>query len=98
MARSARRLSRSCSNDANLMDELVYSIDHYRGVLHQLDEKFPQPFVLQDVLDANEKFTGRKFIVNKSESEAADPSRPPANANEPEAPAEPASPDKETNP
>jgi hypothetical protein len=32
-------------------DDLVEMIDRYRKVLDQLDEKFPQPFVLQDVLD-----------------------------------------------
>ena len=32
-------------------DDLVEMIDRYRKVLDQLDEKFPQPFILQDVLD-----------------------------------------------
>jgi hypothetical protein len=32
-------------------DDLVELIDRYRKVLEQLDEKFPQPFILQDVLD-----------------------------------------------
>jgi hypothetical protein len=32
-------------------DNFVDLIDRYRKVLEQLDEKFPQPFILQDVLD-----------------------------------------------
>ncbi len=32
-------------------DDLVEFIDRYKKVLEQLDEKFPQPFILQDVLD-----------------------------------------------
>jgi hypothetical protein len=32
-------------------DDLVELVDRYRKVLEQLDEKFPQPFILQDVLD-----------------------------------------------
>jgi len=32
-------------------DDLVELIDRYRKVLEQLDEKLPQPFVLQDVID-----------------------------------------------
>jgi hypothetical protein len=47
--------------DANFVDELSYSIANYNSLLHQLDEKFPEPFVLQDVLDSNERITGRAF-------------------------------------
>ncbi|NBW95261.1 MAG: hypothetical protein EBR28_00655 [Planctomycetia bacterium] len=32
-------------------DDLVELVDRYRKVLEQLDEKFPKPFILQDVLD-----------------------------------------------
>ncbi|NDC54203.1 MAG: hypothetical protein EBZ74_07875 [Planctomycetia bacterium] len=32
-------------------DDIVDLVDRYRKVLEQLDEKFPQPFVLQDMLD-----------------------------------------------
>jgi hypothetical protein len=53
--------------DANLTDELAASIEHYRNVVHQLDEKFPEPFVLQDVLDAYYRTSGAKVPV-KGES------------------------------
>ena len=44
--------------DPSLTDELVDSITHYQGVLHQLDESFPQPFILQDVVDKDAVFHG----------------------------------------
>jgi hypothetical protein len=37
--------------DRLMGEEVVDLIDRYRKVLDQLDEKFPKPFVLQDVLD-----------------------------------------------
>jgi hypothetical protein len=88
--------------DPSLVDELVESIEHYRSVLHQLDEGFPQPFILQDVLDASEKFTGKPFSADvRSEAEAADPANreapPPSDAptETPAAPPdEPATPEK----
>ncbi len=46
-------------SDASITDELVESIDHYRNLLNQLDQKFPEPFILQDVLDAHESYRGR---------------------------------------
>ncbi|MEI6238917.1 MAG: hypothetical protein WCR51_00875 [Planctomycetia bacterium] len=36
-------------------DDLTEMIDRYRKVLDQLDEKFPQPFILQDVLDRSRR-------------------------------------------
>jgi hypothetical protein len=44
--------------DSTAVDELIESIGHYRSLLHQLDEKFPKPFTLQDVIDADVKFHG----------------------------------------
>jgi hypothetical protein len=32
-------------------DDLAEIVGRYRKVLEQLDEKFPKPFILQDVLD-----------------------------------------------
>jgi hypothetical protein len=32
-------------------EDLAEQVGRYRKVLDQLDEKFPKPFVLQDVLD-----------------------------------------------
>ena len=32
-------------------DDIAESVTRYKKVLEQLDEKFPKPFVLQDVLD-----------------------------------------------
>jgi hypothetical protein len=32
-------------------DDIVEVIDRYRKLLEQLDEPFPSPFVLQDVID-----------------------------------------------
>ncbi len=67
--------------DASITDELVDSIDHYRNVLGQLDETFPKPFVLQNVLDAHNVFRGRgvpQEDEQDSEASAADndPSNP----------------------
>lgn len=40
--------------DQTTSDELMEVIQHYRRILSQLDEKFPQPFILQDVIDQHE--------------------------------------------
>ena len=45
-------------DDSSMTDPLMDSIKRYRSVLHQLDERFPQPFILQDVMDADVKFHG----------------------------------------
>jgi hypothetical protein len=37
-------------SDALTREELVETIDQYREVLEQLDEPFPSPFVLDDIL------------------------------------------------
>ena len=55
--------------DQNLTDDLHDSIDHYRATLRQLDDKFPQPFTLQDVLDAHVKFHGPDPSQTPSEDE-----------------------------
>ena len=47
--------------DASHVEELAYSISNFNSLLHQLDQPFPDPFILQDVLDANERFTGVTF-------------------------------------
>ncbi|MEX0677788.1 MAG: hypothetical protein WD063_11975 [Pirellulales bacterium] len=67
--------------DANLTDELAASIEHYRNVVHQLDEKFPEPFILQDVLDAYWRTSSDTRVAgeaskDKADSDAADPSKP----------------------
>jgi hypothetical protein len=45
-------------DESTTVDDLAESIRHYRSVLQQLDEKFPEPFVLQKVLDADAKARG----------------------------------------
>jgi hypothetical protein len=76
--------------DPNLVEELAYSIGRYTSVLHQLDEKLPDDFILKDVLDANERFTGRAYpgapVRSPASAESADPSKASA---EPEPPANP---------
>ena len=42
-------------SDQTTSDELMDVIKRYRRILGQLDEKFPQPFILQDVIDAHER-------------------------------------------
>jgi len=37
--------------DPNLADDLRVSIGHYRDVIERLNERFPQPFALQDVVE-----------------------------------------------
>ncbi len=51
-------------DDSSMTDPLMDSIKRYRSVLHQLDERFPQPFVLQDVMDADVKFNGPGLPVS----------------------------------
>jgi hypothetical protein len=50
-------------DESNTVDEMIDSIRHYRSVLQQLDEKFPKPFVLQNVLDADAKFHGGQLAT-----------------------------------
>ncbi len=56
--------------DASMTDPLVESINNYRSVLHQLDETFPGPFVLQDVLDADVAFHGPRLPISQDSSAA----------------------------
>jgi hypothetical protein len=68
-------------HDANLTEELAISIGHYQNVVHQLDEKFPTPFILQDVVDAHYRNTGAQILVkgetsrDKADAEANDPTK-----------------------
>jgi hypothetical protein len=39
------------SGDLFLCRDVAEIVDRYRGVLEQLDEPFPQPFILQDIID-----------------------------------------------
>jgi hypothetical protein len=74
--------------DSNHVDELSSSIANYIALLHQLDEQLPQPFILQDVLEANELYSGRTIPdAPKSQAEEADPGE-----QQPDPPAEPAAP------
>jgi hypothetical protein len=41
--------------DQTAGDDLMDVIKRYRRILNQLDEPFPQPFILQDVIDQNQK-------------------------------------------
>jgi hypothetical protein len=76
-------------NESTAIDELIDSIRHYRSVLQQLDEKFPEPFVLQNVLDADAKFRGVQ-VAKTTDAQAADaPSASATDANKPEEPATP---------
>jgi hypothetical protein len=63
--------------DQTFTDELFDAIDRYRNVLNQLDEEFPEPFVLQNVLDAFNRFhsavTPSAEDPDKAETEASDP-------------------------
>ena len=42
-------------NDQTTSDELMEVIKHYRRILSQLDERFPEKFILQDVIDLHER-------------------------------------------
>ncbi len=48
-------------DDPNLIEELAFAVGRYAAALHQLDERLPEPFFMQDVLDQNENFTGRPY-------------------------------------
>ena len=41
--------------DQTAGDDLMDVIKRYRRILGQLDEPFPQPFILQDVIDAHQQ-------------------------------------------
>ena len=38
-------------NDQLTADDIAQIVDRYRKLLEQLDEPFPSPFILQDILD-----------------------------------------------
>ena len=59
--------------DVNLIDELAESIEHYRSVVHQLDEEFPTPFILQDVLDTYWRIGSPTPVAGSGSQEKADP-------------------------
>ena len=69
--------------DANLTDELVDSITHYQSLLHQLDEPFPKPFLLQDVVDKDMQFHGPRMGTQVPTS--TDAAKPEADATKPAA-------------
>lgn len=62
--------------DSNLTEDLVLSTKRYRRLLNQLDEKFPEPFILQDVLDADALFHPAD-VAPASESTTPPPESPP---------------------
>jgi len=68
--------------DASITDELVESINHYRVVLGQLERKFPKPFILQDVLVADNQFHG-----SGNPEDAEEDGEAGAEANAPDKPA-----------
>ena len=41
--------------DQTTSDELMDVIKRYRRILSQLDERFPEKFILQEIIDAHEK-------------------------------------------
>jgi hypothetical protein len=67
--------------DSTFVDELFEAIEHYRKALSQTDEKFPEPFVLQNVLDAFYRYhsagpkedTAAPTDRDKADAEANDP-------------------------
>ena len=67
--------------DSNFTDELADSVEHYRNALHQIDETLPKPFILQDVLDADEAYHGAlgrkpRFETSQPGPGEADPTDP----------------------
>ena len=68
-------------NDANGVAELGDSIEHYKSVLHQLDEQFPQPFMLQDAIDADARYHGVRIPPGTRPDLQTEP--PPADAAQP---------------
>jgi hypothetical protein len=65
--------------DSNLTEELAFAISNYVRLIQQLDLTMPEPFLLQDVLDANERFTGRPFPGARpkppEDAESTDPTK-----------------------
>jgi hypothetical protein len=65
--------------DQNLTDQLFDSIVRYRSLLHQLQQPFPDPFVLQDVLDADMTFHGPRMpAIGGTQKAATEESKPAA--------------------
>ncbi len=44
--------------DQTTGEDLMDVIERYRRILNQLNEKFPEPFILQDVIDEQRKMHG----------------------------------------
>jgi hypothetical protein len=67
-------------DDSSMTDPLMDSIKRYRSVLHQLDERFPHPFILQDVMDADVKFHGPGLPTSEPSGagDSAGSSEPPS--------------------
>ncbi len=45
-------------SDQTLGEYLLDVIKRYRRILNKLDDTFPDPFILQDVIDAQQKLYG----------------------------------------
>jgi hypothetical protein len=73
--------------DTNLVEELAESIGHYRNVLNQLDEKLPEPFQLQDVMDAYYRTTGKVPVKGESGESSGEKDKADAKAADPTSPA-----------
>ena len=66
--------------DTLMAEDLAQIVDHYRGTLRQLagnEAKFPEPFILQDMLDLNERVNG-PTEDNLTETTATSKSEHPA--------------------
>ena len=55
--------------DSIITDDLMSSINRYRNLLHQLAEEFPDPFILQDVIDADAATRAPGLPATSSEQE-----------------------------
>jgi hypothetical protein len=69
----------SLMKDSNLTDDLIASIGHYRRILHQLSKKFPEPFLLQDVLDADAAQRAPNLPISENKPPATGDASPEAN-------------------
>ena len=86
--------------DSLLVEDLMVSVNHYKTVLHQSSKPFPQPFVLQNVIDADAVFHAPAVAPAKQaaasdaakSNEATEGEAKPAEANNPEEPKTPEEP------
>lgn len=75
--RKALDAHREYITDQTTGEDLMDVIARYRRILGQLDEPFPKPFILQDVIDAQQKIQGMPSTEAEPEAKSAEKPKVP---------------------